>query len=226
MKLGIAVATTGTVCFAAGSTAGFFYAKHLLKLRYEELAGQEIAQAKAFYSKQVKDQNFPSVDDAAEALLPKEVEETVATYQGKRSTVTITPYHKVELQGEAAESPVKTSNIFAKQPETEADWERRVRNRTEEAPYVITNEEYFAGELEYKQATVTYYEGDGVLADERDDVIDGIDLTIGDDNIIRFGDHSEDDNIVYVRNDRLGIDFEVTRSQGKYSVEVAGFEGT
>ncbi len=37
------------------------------------------------------------------------------------------------------------------------------------------------------------------------------------------GEGSGDSNIVYVRNVALNKDYEICRSRGKYSVEVAGF---
>jgi hypothetical protein len=104
------------------------------------------------------------------------------------------------------------------------DIEREIRDRTEEAPYIISNEEYFADDAGHSQTTLTYYEGDGVLADERDEVLDDVDNVIGDNNIPRFGHRSEDPNVLYVRNHVLGTDFEICRSKGKYSELVAGFK--
>jgi hypothetical protein len=76
----------------------------------------------------------------------------------------------------------------------------------------------------YEKATVTYFSHDDVLADERDARIDGIDEQFGLENLERFGHGSEDPNIVYIRNDKLQIDFEVVKSDGSFTAEVLGID--
>jgi hypothetical protein len=75
----------------------------------------------------------------------------------------------------------------------------------------------------YQQVTITFFEGDDVLSDERDQVIEDIEETVGVENLKQFGHGSKDPKIVYIRNDRLELDFEVVQSQNKYVEEVLGF---
>lgn len=71
-------------------------------------------------------------------------------------------------------------------------------------PYVISPEEF--GEAEYPQISLTYF-SDGVLADEFDDKIDNVNDTVGIDSLKHFGEYEDDS--VFVRNERLGIDYEI-----------------
>lgn len=106
-------------------------------------------------------------------------------------------------------------------------WNQAVEEskRSEDAPYVISKDEYFANEPEHQQETVTYYRGDDVIADMEDNAvpIHEVDITVGEDNLHRFGHGSEDERVVYVRNDRMEIDYEVVLHDGKFAHEVAGF---
>jgi len=92
---------------------------------------------------------------------------------------------------------------------------------SKDEPYIITQEDFLACLKDYEQNTLTYYEGDGVLADDQDQSVEDINTTIGAKGF-KFGYLSEDPNVFYVRNDRLRMEFEVVRSPGKYSVEVLG----
>jgi hypothetical protein len=203
-------------------------AKKTLETKYEELAKQEIAEARDYYRTLHKKDGYETAEAAAEALLPQKVKEVVRMYAGA-----VPPelsgslkYHRAELLENigklAIEEPVELS-VF-NQVENEQDVEAEVRQRTEEAPYIISKDEFFADEAGHDQITITYYLGDGVLADERDQPMEDIDSAVGDDNIPRFGHRSEDPNILYVRNHVLGTDFEITLSKGKYAVEVAGLQ--
>lgn len=104
------------------------------------------------------------------------------------------------------------------------DYEIELASRSEDAPYVISHDEFFQNELDYEQVSLTYYEGDGVLLDDKDMPIPDTDDIVGDDNLVRFGHGSKDNNIVYVRNDHRSMDFEIARSTGEYAVDVLGFD--
>ena len=81
-------------------------------------------------------------------------------------------------------------------------------------PRVISPDEF--GELEYDTVSLTYYE-DGVLADDMDESISDIEDLIGNDALNHFGDNEDDPDAVYVRNDRMKIDYEILRDPRPYS---------
>lgn len=130
-------------------------------------------------------------------------------------------------QNEEEDNPEKEllQNIFGSQDAEKFVWnyEEEVAERTAEYPYVISFDEFNDGETGYEQSTVTYFEGDDVLADEGDQMIDEIEATVGEGNLYRFGHGSKDNKIVYVRNEKLNLDFEIIHSDNKYAQEVLGF---
>lgn len=93
-------------------------------------------------------------------------------------------------------------------------------SRSSDKPYIISNEEFEDAELEYTQNTLTYYQGDAVLTDEHDQPVP-INTVIHESNL-QFGNASGDKNVVYIRNDKLEVDFEVVQDLGYYTAEVLG----
>ena len=65
----------------------------------------------------------------------------------------------------------------------------------------------------YDTETLTYY-SDGVLTDDQDNPIEDIQGMIGNDSLMHFGEYEPD--AVYVRNDRLKIDFEILLDNDRY----------
>ena len=82
-------------------------------------------------------------------------------------------------------------------------------------PYVISIDD-FGQEEGYDTITLTAY-SDGTIANYADDELEDPESTIGEDILSKFGD----EDVVYIRNDRLKADFEVVRDNRTY-VEVVG----
>jgi len=68
----------------------------------------------------------------------------------------------------------------------------------------------------YDKISLTYYEESRVLMDENDEPIDDIFYTIGCDALKNFGYENDDPDVVYVRNNKMGTDFEIVRSYERY----------
>lgn len=73
-------------------------------------------------------------------------------------------------------------------------------------PYVISPDDFRCSPPGYNAQALDYF-SDGVLADGWGTVMD-IDKTIGEDSLNHFGEYADD--ILYVRNERLEIDYEIT----------------
>ena len=86
-----------------------------------------------------------------------------------------------------------------------------------EKPYVISPSEF--GDSDYAILTLTYFL-DGTVLNERDKIVTNVDELIGDDFASHFGDYPEDPDTVYVRNDKLEIDFEILKDYREYSETV------
>ena len=117
------------------------------------------------------------------------------------------------------EVEIVTTNIFDTHGPSD-DYDLDLSNQGTDTPYIISNEMFEDSELQYNQNTLTYYQGDRVLVDEKDQPLP-IKSAIGDGNL-QFGKASGDLNIVYIRNERLEVDFEVIQSLGTYTEEVLG----
>lgn len=92
--------------------------------------------------------------------------------------------------------------------------------RSEDGPYIISQEEFFADERSdqgYLQDSMTYYEGDDVLADMTDAPQYDHKLMVGE---LIFGHGSKQDDIVYVRNPKLKMEYEISRDPGSYEHEI------
>lgn len=79
-------------------------------------------------------------------------------------------------------------------------------------PYVISPDEFSSSPPGYNAQPLNYFM-DGILADDWGMPLD-LDETIGDDAINHFGEYVDD--IVYIRNERKEIDYEVTKDPRTY----------
>lgn len=79
-------------------------------------------------------------------------------------------------------------------------------------PYVISADEFNSSPPGYSAQPLDYF-ADGILADSWGVKLD-IDETIGEESLNHFGE--EQDDIVYVRNERNEVDYEVTRDPRTY----------
>ena len=87
-------------------------------------------------------------------------------------------------------------------------------------PYVINPDDF--GDMDYDTETLVYY-ADGVLADTQDNVIEDVEELVGSEALKEFDEYEDD--VVYVRNDNLGVDYEIVRDYGKFS-ELANPQAT
>lgn len=87
-----------------------------------------------------------------------------------------------------------------------------------EAIDIIPEEEFFENE-EYAKISLTYYEADDTLSNMQDDIVDDVKKFVGD--CLDVFRNSEVD-VTYVRNEKEGIDFEITRDNRSYKEVVAG----
>lgn len=91
-------------------------------------------------------------------------------------------------------------------------------------PTVITLEEFTDEKDHFDKLTINYYAEDDTLVDEREDIITNVNALIGEDALLCFGESSDDPDVVYVRNERLSIDYEVIRINKSYQETVLGIK--
>jgi hypothetical protein len=112
---------------------------------------------------------------------------------------------------------VETNNIF------QNDWDvaEEMANRSPDAPYVIHLNEFVNKESGYHQSSLEYYEGDSILSDENSVPIYAPEKIVG---RLEWGRGSMDPDVVYIRNERLSAEYEITRNPGSFQIEVLGLE--
>ncbi len=226
MNRGALAGIVAGVSFVGGAVAGYFFAGYRLKDYYKDIAGQEIRQAREYYTA-ISKKGAEDINKVAEEMVPPEelaAAKAMLQYRGK-SPAKDDP--RVELIG-GTQPPMDViiQNVFNKSAAGEDDaTEDELRRRSEEAPYIVSKREYFESTLEYEQETLTYYTMNNVLCEQDDTVIDDIDDVVGQENLQHFGHHSGDPNVLYIRNDYLEKDYEILLNHQDYTEVVAGLGG-
>ena len=87
-------------------------------------------------------------------------------------------------------------------------------NRADKRIFVISLEEFMSND-NYQQSEILYSPRLNKFFDNESEPIDDIEMYIGKGNLF-WGMHSNDKNIVYIRNKDLRTDFEVIRETGPY----------
>lgn len=98
-------------------------------------------------------------------------------------------------------------------------------DRSSDYPYIITEAEFRTDAENYEKLSLTYYRGDDTLAEADETYIPAPDETVG---LINIHDHwgagSNDPNTMYIRNERIEADFEITLNEDSYLTAVSGFD--
>lgn len=203
---GVSAAVTGAIVWKV--------VQKRAELKYERIIEQEIAETKAFYQQINKPWPAVTPEEEAEAdQVITEAAQAMRNYQGEEP----------DVRKQVPE--VVTSNIFVEGKPMVADafdYDAEMANRSIDVPYVISQEEFLQGEKEYVQSSLRWYDGDDILVDDKNVPIDEVDMTVGD-CVHKFGHGSKDPRIVYVRNERMEVDFEVVKDDNSYA-SVIGFK--
>lgn len=95
--------------------------------------------------------------------------------------------------------------------------------RDPDHPYLISIDEFMEDEQTYDKITLTYFEDDDTLIEEKDEqLVPDVDNTVGEDNLTKFGLNPKDRDTIHVRNERLECDFEITRDTRAYTEVILG----
>lgn len=239
-----AVIVASVLSAAGGGATGYILASKRLEAKYAELSEREIREAKVYYDQKYKEGEYSDPAALAEKYEDEEEEEddepeTLTQVEMIKEASDIlenqqyTSYDRPEKQKVEEVVEVQQSikrNIFETEQATIQDITDRDFDEAEELekknagrPYIITQESFFENDSDYSQTTLTWFEEDQVLVDENDQAIREVDRVIGLENL-RWGCGTRNEkNVVYISNDKLRAEYEVTRSFGSYTEEVLGF---
>lgn len=177
--------------FGLGVVVGSATTYFIIKKHYSDIAQEEIDSVKSVYKK--KCENLDSVikirmdkekSDLSDKLY-KRFQDAQNEYLGEEE----------EIEEDIEEDPDYDENVERIFPDEE---------RTE--PYIISPDQFVNENRYYDKITLYYYEDTGQLLTDEEDLTE-IDVSIGADSLEHFGEYEKD--VVYVRNDRLSIDYEV-----------------
>jgi hypothetical protein len=196
--------------FGVGVIVGAVTSYLLTKKKYEQQIAEEHAEIMGELEKPWPNNAEKKIDQVLEDMKEKDYKEVVKPYSPTASKPDIFDYIKGNKE-------VKKYIEYAK-PVRDVNYNKPATGE----PYVISVEEFSEGKENYDKSTIYYYEADETLADENEETITDVIATVGRDSLNAFGVNSGDDDIVYVRNEKIGIDYEVIRIKGSYQEIVLG----
>lgn len=195
------------VAFIFGAAAGSAVTWYYLKDRYEKRAQEDAESVKEALSKMPK-YSGPQDSDEEKTL---EVEKHIARVNEKPD---ISEYAKrLRDEGYTHYSGKFNSDEGDEEEEEEPPVPNRITSDSTEKPYVIPPDQFDEFD-DYTVISLMYY-ADGQLADDDDELVEDVDDVVGVESLGHFGEY--DDDVVYVRNDRLKVDYEILRSERTYS---------
>lgn len=224
-----------------GAAASYFVTKTVLTRKYEARLYQDMDQVREYWSR-LNDEGVTLPDAVIEALQEDPdvqrdrliergrllvqaadlgyigTEETVESLEAREEIVLS------EVEGHPSEVEYeKETRKIAIEEEIPVDhgsdeFQSLVARRNPSQAYVISVDEYH-DEMDgtYEKQTLTWFAGDSVLMDTSEKIQNDVGALLGPDALEYFGKFSQDEHIVYVRNERLGIDFEVIRDDQSYT---------
>ena len=201
----------GALIFAGGVGFGVLVTRRYFKSRSEE----EIEELREYYRARNK-----SIDERVEEC------EEIARKLADAANNDILPKSPVPTANNdiLPKPPVPTVNSRPRNPELSelaqviavkygykqpGEFEEK---GVSDVPYVISPEEF--GEVGYEQIELTYY-GDGILADDDDEIIDDVEDVVGSYALTSFGKYEDD--AVFVRNDARRCDYEILADHRDYN---------
>lgn len=222
---GALVAAASALSLLAGAAVGYVVAQK----KFEKVLEQEIADLKEYYALYRKEGQYADPEELAK-FYEDQIQQQVDVQEAAKI---------IESEGYAGSAPlydepqltpkIITQNVFTDHiedvPDEALEVEEQVKTapRSKDRPYIITKQEYDENETEYEQIVLSYFSKDDVLADVHDKPLTDNDKYVGDDNLDNFGWGSNDPNVVYVRNEKLELEFEINHSTGSFAKEVLGF---
>lgn len=215
--------TIGVVVgLAVGGVVGYFVAEKRLRTKYDEIMQLEVSEMRTHYqAKVIAMENKPALDGLVKDLgyVPAPVPKKEEIAEGSALTKA-----RVQAAEQSDDDEVVKVNVFEQASFADGwDYEEEVSQRTPDYPYIIHADEQ--GELaEMDQLSFTYYEGDEILANEREEAVTDVEHIVGLANLDKFGHGSGEANILYVRNVKLGIEITIVRSTGRFDEEVLGLK--
>lgn len=201
----------GTLLFISGAGLGalgsgfFFYRKSRKAVaEFEEKCSDEYAELRReLLSKQEYESETQKKSQGDNSI------KTKATPRDERRD-----YTKYSKDPDSLESIIQRAEN--KLAEEEGPIEDDARKNKLKGPRIIKNED-FGNDRTLDREELSYYTGNGILANEADEIIDPdtAKVMIGD-ALTRFGFDVNDQDEICVRNEKFGYDYKITKIRSSY----------
>ena len=216
------------LAFGVGSGLGSLVAYRMAKKSFESELEKEIADVKANY-RLLRKEDYETPTEFLEKKRPEILRDEALAAMEVNSII-----EHAKLNAELAEEASRY-NAFEREdiPDkellpsdaNETLYENLKAMRTDDAPFLISVAEYFDDCRENTKLSITYFAGDNIVCYENDEIMLDPETDFGLINLSRFGIASDSEHIVYVRNPRTSVDYEIVRDDGKYADMVAHLLG-
>lgn len=190
----------GAFLFVAGAAVGSAVTWKVLKTKYERIAQEEIDSVKEAFGKLG---TSPYEDEDSEKCDAEQEDEEEGPPE--------------EIDGEDPQDHMQ--RLYEYEAKLQRLKYSSVEHRQEGggepvilAPYVISPDMF--GEDDYETSMLTYY-ADGVLEDDYWNVIENVEDVVGSDFMNHFDEYTDD--TVFIRNEELHTDYEITRDKRTYA---------
>lgn len=226
----ISAVVAGTVGVVVGGVLTYVTVNKRLRDRYEEQAAKDIAEVKRSYALLRKEEGGDlTILKAAQNPSP-EIQRAVEHGKhliaelGYSEAVTEKPVEEDETQQTLSifDQGIDPATLQEEEPEEEQDEYVPVDGE----PFLIAVEEYFENDPGYQLDTLTYYELDDTLTDEKNAQIDRVEETIGLRHLHMFPKKrdAEHKTSIYIRNDNHETLYEVILVEDSYARLILGMD--
>ena len=189
--------------FLAGAATGSGVSYLVLKKKFAAEKDDELAEVRAYYKKKV--------ESGAEFFdeMNKKMKEIANENRDKYEKAAEKSKNRKDVYSKDREDMQTLYNHMFNKEDEEDMAGKESPKEAPSRPYMISPEQYSNEYRHFAKVPLTYYADNETLVDGNDDPIDDIAGTVGFKALEHFGEYEED--IVNVRNEALGVDYEVTR---------------
>lgn len=203
--------------FALGVGVGGTLAYFITKEHFEQIAIEEIDEMRDYYREKVEE--VEGVKDEGRKIVPESsYKKPLKDVADKSKYTQYSDMYKSENDDRPEESPGDEER-----PD-EHYYDQQEKYEQPDKPYIISREDYDDTNFHYDKEELGYYVKDDTLCDENEEIISDPDYTVGGDSLTKFGEESEDPDIVYVRNELISTDFKIIRMNESYREVILGIE--